>query len=159
MYLESKYRTLTSILKKQHINNLVGIEACFMLLSYADKINQACAKKLGEHQLSESRFMILTLLLEYDVLSSKKIATLCGVTKPTMTSLIHSLLKDELVYKNKTSQDGRQVDIKLTEKGKKLIMNLFQDHISWIESITKQFSVLELETLTNLLNKITVSKN
>ncbi|WP_239373755.1 MarR family winged helix-turn-helix transcriptional regulator [Snodgrassella gandavensis] len=159
MKLEKKYTSLASIIKKHNVANTLAVEACFSLLSSGNRIDKECAKQLGNYQLSEGRFMVLVLLFEYKVLSPQEIAALSGVTKPTITSFIHSLVKDELVNKTDAPSDGRKIDLTLTEKGKNLISKIFKEHSLWIVGITKNLTDSEMETFICILNKISHHKH
>lgn len=154
MDLEKKYKSLATIINKDGLANKLAVEACFSLLSAANRIDKECASRLGDYQLSEGRFMVLVLLLEYKVLSSQEIATLSGVTKPTMTTFISSLSKEGLVNKMEKRSDGRKIDITLTEKGQELITKIFKSHSLWITNITKNLTDSEMEKLIFLINRM-----
>lgn len=154
MKLEKKYSSLTNIIEKHKIANISAVKTCFSLLSAANNIDKACAKRLGVYQLSESRFMILALLFEYNTLSPLTIAKLIGVTKPTITSLIISLQKEGLIQRKNVPEDGRKYIISLTEQGEKLIKIVFHQHSRWIANITKNITNSEMETLIFILDKI-----
>lgn len=154
MELEKKYSSLTQLIKKHKQADISAVETCFSLLSTANNIDKACAKRLGGYQLSESRFMILALLFEYNALSPLTITELIGVTKPTITSLILSLQKEGLIKRNNVPEDGRKYKISLTEQGEKLIKTVFHQHSLWIANITKNITNSEMETLICILDKI-----
>lgn len=158
MKLEKKYKSLANIIKKHGVANLLAVETCFSLLSTGNKIDRECAQRLGSFQLSEGRFMVLVLLFEYKVLTPQEIATLSGVTKPTISTFISSLLKDGLINKTAAYADGRKVDISLTEKGQNLISKIFKKHSLWIANITENLTESEMKTLNFLLNKISPQK-
>ena len=154
MDLERKYSALMEIIRKHKITDIDTVETCFYLLSAGKKIDKKCADRLGKHQLSEGRFMILALLLEYKVLSPQEIAKLSGVTKATMTSLISSLSSDNLIKKTTAPTDGRKFEITLTLKGEALINEVFKSHSVWISGITKNLTNPEMKQLIQLLKKI-----
>lgn len=154
MNLGKRYNSLRNIIQKSKEVDITAITACFTLLSVSNKIDQECAERLSKYQLSESRFIILALLFEYESLMPIEIANLTGVTKPTITSLITSLVKDNLINKIHVPSDHRKFQIALTEKGRNLIQRVFKEHSYWIASITKNLTNSEMEYLTNILNKI-----
>lgn len=154
MKLEKKYTSLASIIKKHKVANISAVEACFSILSTGKKIDKQCSERLSDFGLSEGRFMVLVLLFEYKMLTPQEIATLSGVTKPTITSLINSLVKDALVNKTDAPVDGRKINITLTHKGQVLIHKIFKDHSRWIASITQNLTDSEIETLIGILNKM-----
>lgn len=154
MNLEKKYKSLAKIINKDNLANKLAVDACFSLLSAANKIDKECASRLGDYQLSEGRFMVLVLLLEYEVLSPQEIAKLSGVTKPTITMFISSLLKKGLINKTEAESDGRKMNITLTEDGRELITKLFKSHSQWITNITNKLTNSEMENLIFLLNKM-----
>ncbi|NUF27678.1 MULTISPECIES: MarR family winged helix-turn-helix transcriptional regulator [Gilliamella] len=159
MKLEKKYISLARIIKKHKAANILSVEACFSILSTGMRIDKECAKRLSDYQLSEGRFMVLVLLFEHKVLSPQEIATLSGVTKPTITSFIHSLVKEKLVNKTEDITDGRKIDITLTKKGQDLIHRIFKEHSLWIANITKNLTDSEIKTLVCILNKMSQLKD
>lgn len=152
--LEKKYSSLINIIKKYGIVDLTAVKACFSLLSAGDRIDRECAERLGIYQLSESRFMILTLLFDHEILSPLEMAKLTGVTKPTITSLITSLEKDGLIKRSSVPSDGRKLEITLTEEGRELIEKLFMEHSQWIANITRNLTDMEMEALVQILDKM-----
>lgn len=154
MKLEKKYSSLINIIKKHGVADITAVKACFSLLSAGNRIDRECAKRLGIYQLSESRFMILTLLFDYEMLSPLEIAKLSGVTKPTITSLITSLEKDGLIKRSSVPSDGRKLEITLTEEGRELIQKLFMEHSQWIANITRNLTDMEMEVLVQILDKM-----
>lgn len=154
MNLGKRYNSLRNIIKKSEEINITAITACFTLLSASNKIDEECAKRLRLYQLSESRFIILALLLEYESLIPLEIANLTGVTKPTITSLITSLEKDNLINKIPVPSDQRKSKIVLTEQGRYLIQEALKEHSRWIANITKNLTNYEKEYLIHILNKM-----
>ncbi|MFK8258382.1 MarR family winged helix-turn-helix transcriptional regulator [Erwinia sp. AnSW2-5] len=154
MKLEKKYSSLTNIIKKRGVIDIDAVNACFKLLSAGNRIDKECAQRLGLHQLSEGRFMVLALLSEYEVLSPLEIANFSGVTKPTITSLIASLERECLIKRNNVPTDGRKIEISLTGEGSDLINKIFEEHSHWIVNITKNLTESEMKTLVSILDKM-----
>lgn len=157
MKLETKYHSLMNIIEKHKVGDATALSACFSLLSAGNKIDKACATRLAVHQLSESRFLLLTLLFEYGALSPLALAQLSGVTKPTITSLTTALEKEGLIIRSDVAEDGRKFEISLTEAGRTLIGVVFQDHSRWITRITQNLSQQEMNLLVGLLDKMFVN--
>lgn len=152
--LEKKYLTLIDLVKHQDPHHAKKIAICLHVLSAANRIDKSCGDKLSHYNLSEGRFLILALLIQYDHLSPLEIAHHCGVTKATISALLQSLIKDQFINKALDPQDGRKQIITLTKTGRQLISQLFSIHTKWIEQLTDNFSQGEAEQLTQLLTKL-----
>lgn len=70
-----------------------------------------------DEPMSTSKVQLLRLLGTQGAQTSGQIARFIGVSRPAVTQLIDSLVKDRLVSRRATPQDRRKVAIKLTKRG------------------------------------------
>ena len=80
---------------------------------------------LSQNNLSFSTFTILWITWIRGPQEFKELALDCGVSKGTMTGLIKSLTKNDLVSRNAHATDGRRLMIKITPTGRSLIKKVF----------------------------------
>lgn len=114
---------------------------------------------LSHYNLSPGRFTILNMLVmdkELKLMPSE-IAQRVGVTQATMSGLISSLEKAELVTKISHERDGRAYYIQATEKGYNTVKEILPQ---WMPMVTKFWSQLEAEereTFSQTLHKLAMA--
>jgi DNA-binding MarR family transcriptional regulator len=149
--LGTKYSTLLDIVGDLKPVGIDKVKLCLELLSVANAIDKTCADKLSYYKLSESRFLLLSILSKHKSLSPQELTHLSGVSKATMTQLITTLHKDNFIEKKLLPEDGRSYSITLTSHGEEIIDEIFSAHIYWIESITLGLDKKEIASLRNIL--------
>lgn len=88
--------------------------------------------------------------------TSKQISDELNVSSARMTILLKKLEKDNIIVKEKSQEDAREINIKLTEHGIKKAQELTNSVNNCIE---KLLDIFGLEELIDLLNKMNVFKN
>lgn len=152
--LAQKHTTFIELIQAKDPECLEKIILCMKLLATTDAIDKSCAAKLDCHQLSESRLLLLTLLNEKGALTPQMAAELCGVTKATMTQQINTLFKDRLIDKQAVEEDRRKYLLMITDKGQQVIAKALAEHTRWIETVTSSLDSIEMNQLSNILEKI-----
>lgn len=131
------------------------MRTCFELLSVSAAIDRDCAARLGEHDLSEGKFVLLFLLDgEKDGLSPHELAEQAGVTRGTVTGLLDGLERSGFVRRGSNEIDRRKLTVRLTASGAALAKGLTGEHGRWIGALFSDLSATERETLRNLLAKV-----
>ncbi|MDO5643292.1 MAG: MarR family transcriptional regulator [Paracoccus sp. (in: a-proteobacteria)] len=152
MNLDRKYLALMGAAAPEQADEL---RICFELLSLASAIDRDCARRLAPHQLSESRFLLLSLLRsDPDGLAPHLLAARAGVTRATMTGLLDGMAKDGLLDRSHDSADRRRIIIRLTPEGRGLADQLCDEHQGWIASLAGGLSTADRTALRQLLGRI-----
>lgn len=152
--LAQKHTMFIDLIREKSPENLDKIILCMQLLSTTDAIDKLCAEKLDDHQLSESRLLLLTLLNEKGALTPQAAAEYCGVTKATMTQQINTLFKDQLIDKHSVEEDRRKYLLMITDKGQDVLAKALVEHTAWIETVTDSLTHVEMNQLREILTKI-----
>ncbi|MGE5084942.1 MAG: MarR family winged helix-turn-helix transcriptional regulator [Bacillota bacterium] len=106
----------------------------------------------AQYQLSPGRYTLLILLRKApNGLMPSELAQKVGVTQATISGLINSLEKAELVARETHSKDGRAFVIKLTTKGHSLIKSLAPEYYSRLKDFWGEFSASEKAQLKSSL--------
>ena len=130
-------------------------------LSLSSKIREAgnafLIKKLKEHKLDSlapSHGDILAVLYKYEKLTMKEIAEKIHRTKATVTVLVDKLEKENLVKREKSTQDCRSTYIVLTQKSIDLkpVFEKIADELN--SMLYKGFTKDEAKQLDLLLEKM-----
>lgn len=121
---------------------------CFIkLMRASDSVNATIVKQIQAGGLTESQFGILESLLHLGPLTQHQIAQKILKSGGNITLVIDNLCKYDLIIKEKRSEDRRCFWISLSEKGRRLIEELFPEHV---KSITQRMSVLNADEQAEL---------
>lgn len=134
-------------------------EAFLHLLRAGDEAFRAVESHLATHRISQGRFMVLMLL--FDKLTQcahsrtpAELADMSGVTRATMTGLVDTLERDQLVKREPDPKDGRMMSVTLTAKGAALIESILPEHFKRMTALLQPLNQAERRTLAQLLAKI-----
>jgi DNA-binding MarR family transcriptional regulator len=104
-------------------------------------------------QCSATRGFILSALRDGTVLNQNQIATLLCIDRTVVHRAIKSLTQEGLVSEHK-AKSGRAILVQLTAKGRKYRERLIEARESADESVRRQMTSEERETLLRLLNLV-----
>jgi DNA-binding MarR family transcriptional regulator len=107
-------------------------------------------------QCSATRGFILSTLRGGATLNQNQIATLLGFDRTVVHRVIKSLAREGLVSEHK-AKSGRAIRVQLTAKGRKYRERLIEARESADESVRRQMTVEERETLLRLLKLVAES--
>ena len=111
-------------------------------------------KKLERRtRCSATRGFILSTLRGGTTLNSNQIATLLGIDRTVVHRAIKSLAKEELVSEHR-AKSGRAIRVQLTAKGRKYRERLIKARVTADESVRRQMTSEERETLLRLLKLV-----
>ncbi len=127
----------------------------FLFSKVASEIEKGMENYLAPHNLSSGRFTILALLNEEsEGLMPSDLSNRTGVTQATMSGLIASLEKAELVRREAHKSDARSSIIKITEKGEGVLKQIFPQWSPQVSAFWKIITPEERIALTAILEKI-----
>ena len=104
-------------------------------------------------QCSATRGFILSTLRGGTALNSNQIATLLGLDRTVVHRAIKSLAKEGLVSEHR-AKSGRAILVQLTAKGRKYRERLIEARETADESVRRQMTSEERETLLRLLKHV-----
>jgi DNA-binding MarR family transcriptional regulator len=104
-------------------------------------------------QCSATRGFILSTLRGGTTLNQNQIATLLGIDRTVVHRAIKSLAKEGLVSEHR-AKSGRAIQVQLTAKGRKYRERLIEARVTADESVRRQMTSEERETLLRLLKLI-----
>lgn len=112
----------------------------------------------SRYNLSSGRFNLMLLLQHApNGLMPSELAQRVGVTQATISGLINSLEKAELVQRNTHEKDGRSFVIVLTNKGRSLCEEILPQYYSRITAFWSPFNQNEKNTLNEILERMMAS--
>src|SRR5580704_2495340 len=102
---------------------------------------------------SATRGFILSTLREGTELNSNQIATLLAMDRTVVHRAIKTLAKEGLVSEHR-AKSGRAIQLQLTAKGRKYRERLIKARVTADESVRRQMTSEERETLLRLLKLV-----
>ncbi|AFY00321.1 MarR family winged helix-turn-helix transcriptional regulator [Bdellovibrio bacteriovorus] len=112
-------------------------------------------KFFSQYSLSSGRFTLMILLNKYvDGLMPSELAQMVGVTQATISGLINSLEKSEIVQRTTHEKDGRSYVIKLTEKGKKQTGEILPEYQTRINKFWSEFPSQEKDQINGYFERL-----
>lgn len=97
---------------------------------------------LAEYQLSWGGLTILWVLWVWGDMPTSRLADECGLAKGTLTGMLTTLEKRDLVARHRVAEDKRKVMVRLTEAGDDTISELFPKfngfELEMVAGLTKQ---------------------
>ena len=124
------------------------------LMRATESVTARAHRQLSTFGLSFSQFGVLEALYHRGPMSQSEIGQKILRSSGNMTMVIDNLEKRQLVKRERSQVDRRFFIIHLTEKGRKLISEIFPSHA---REITREFDVLtasEQQTLGRLCKKL-----
>ncbi|MGL4859245.1 MAG: MarR family winged helix-turn-helix transcriptional regulator [Enterobacteriaceae bacterium] len=153
--LEQKHIALLKEAQRHNLPHTDNMLRCFEVLALASAIDKDCQTRLGEHGLSEGRFVLLFLLhAEAEGLTPAELSERAGVTRSTITGLLDGLAKEGFLERKADPQDRRKIMVRLTAQGRILTEQLFEQHSRWIASLFADFSPQDKALLSALLLRV-----
>ena len=137
-------------------------EVFLHLLRTGDEAFRAIETHLAQHDITQGRFGVLMALWGgcrragcAMSLSPAELAERTGVTRATITGLVDTLERDDLVTRTPDLADRRMMSVRITPKGERLLMRILPSHFQRMAWLMKPLDEDERRTMVRLLNKIT----
>lgn len=135
--------------KKEHL---------FIIFENLIKIKSECSCRIfsecGLSDITVKQVGYLKAIDEYGEVTFSRLAKITNNSKPTITEMINKFVKMECVYREKCSDDGRVVYIRLTEKGQMIARAEEKALMKVIEKILDSLDETEIDTLIRVLENV-----
>jgi len=133
-----------------------AVESFLTLVNVAGEALTAVDHYLSGHGMSRGRFMVMGVLARETpkAMCPSDLAAVCGVTRATITGLIDSLERDNMVMRQQSAGDHRMMHIRLTDEGRRFLDKVMPDYYRRVGQITVQLSQSEKAGMHAALGKI-----
>jgi len=135
--IEKHFEYIANYLWQQSINNIDSI------LSNEEK-----------KQFNITDYYYLTTIYNMDNPNLGEVAEKLKLTKPAISALVKRLIKNELIEKIQSNEDGRIYYLKITEKGIKIIEGDNAFYSQFTDLISEIISKNQLKELDCLLDEV-----
>jgi DNA-binding MarR family transcriptional regulator len=125
------------------------------------RVTRRLRAQRGEADLSVGQFGVLTALLQHGDMSPGALATHEHIKPPSMTRTVNGLAELGLVVKAEHPTDGRQVVVRLTEDGRREVVETRRRRDAWLAQQLAALTSEEREVLaraSDLLTRIASSR-
>lgn len=126
----------------------IALARCYSTFS------RAVACKVQEYGLTTPQFGILEALHHLGPLSLGELAEKLLVTGGNVTYVMDRLEDQGLVLRERSPEDRRIIQAKLTKEGKALIADVFPGHGDYVERLASHLDETEQEQMRALLKKL-----
>ncbi len=116
--------------------------------------NKMDREVLADYGLSWTSFSMLYDLWIEESIETKKLAELAGVTKPTVTNITKTLERKELCYRKTGVRDRRMTYVTITDKGRRVMEDLYPKFHKGEAQIVSILSVAEQKQVSALIRKV-----
>ena len=127
------------------------------LVHHADKeILKSQQAALAELNVSQTQALFIIYLGYYadKVNYQYMLESSFGLTNPTVTASLKSLVAKNIIYRQQDEKDGRYYQLHLTEYGKTLVDPCADAFLESNEELTKKLTAEEIHQLVELLGKL-----
>ncbi|MDZ4756391.1 MAG: MarR family transcriptional regulator [Phycisphaerae bacterium] len=131
-----------------------ALDAYIALMRAAQAVTERVHVPLREHDLTVGQFAVLEAILHKGPLPSGTIARTILISAGNCTTIVDNLETRELVVRERSDVDRRQVTVRLTPEGKKLVTGIFPGHVERLTGEFGRLSVREQEELRRLCKKL-----
>ncbi len=111
-------------------------------------------KKIREAGLSFHNLIIMNHLFINPNANQSDLADLMSVSKPTVSSIVDTLVRKGLVVRNVPDSDRRKTTLNLTAAGVDLVKSIRDEAVSSFSKILERLSDVEVENLNSIMRKI-----
>jgi len=141
-------------LPEQDVEFMMKFSGMMLLLHRVVVVGDAYFQSMGT---AKGRFLILTRLLLSDSSSGDSISDLLPfypISYAAMSGVLDTLEKDDMIERCANLEDRRRVNIRLSEKGRKFIIDFFPTHVENVKKISSGLQGDEVAQMFGSLEKI-----
>ncbi|WP_374077203.1 MarR family winged helix-turn-helix transcriptional regulator [Bdellovibrio bacteriovorus] len=128
------------------------------LLRVAAQLEASLKVHCDTEDITTAQFQALSALKRLDPqgLSAKEIMDATVLTSGSVTSMIDQLIKKKLVQRQTSEEDRRQIQIRLTALGHRVIEKVLKLRTQELKDYGKLYSATELKHLSELLKRMSL---
>ncbi|MCS3870202.1 MarR family 2-MHQ and catechol resistance regulon transcriptional repressor [Chryseobacterium ginsenosidimutans] len=144
--------------KQNNISEL-ALELGLAMGEMKNRLRQKIQAKINEYDptLSFELIEILGLLSRNDGINQQEIGNKVSKDKSSITYLINSLVKRELVQRVENKEDRRNKQIFLTDKGKQIVETVYPWALELYKKAAGDFNQTEIKNALLLAKKMTTN--
>jgi MarR family transcriptional regulator, 2-MHQ and catechol-resistance regulon repressor len=142
------------ILHKGPLREVRALDAYVKLMRAANCVTAKVHRHLGNRNLTVGQLGVLDALHHLGPLSLRQLAGKNLMSPSNITMVVDNLEKRGLVERRRESPDRRIVEVRMTQKGTELFLELFPTHVTGIVEEMAALTESEQEELSRLCKKL-----
>lgn len=123
----------------------------------ADAIAQFCRLQMNikrDIPIRPSEMGALIFTQRYNApLTPLMLSSFFKISKPSVTSMVNSLIKRDYLIKTPSSTDGRSYTVSITDKGTELVESTYNEYFRTMELLKKKMGCKEFNLFIELIQK------
>lgn len=139
---------------RSHSLNSAALDAYAKLMRAADAVTSRIYRHLDDSGLTVSQFGVLEALYQLGPQCQKDLANKILKTSGNLTMVIDNLEKQGLVKREQDPSDRRVWNVHLTERGRRLIAQVFPKHATLVAEEMAILKPTEQATLAKLCQRL-----
>jgi len=139
---------------KAPLEQIQALEAYVKLNRALETVNARLNAGLAETDLTPRQLGVLEALLHLGPMCQRELGRKLLRGDPNMTAMLEGLERDGLVSRLRRPQDRRQIEVTLTEEGRRRIERVFPLHAQTMARVMGVLSPPELAELGRLCRKL-----
>ena len=151
-----KYDTLQRFADRYAEMDVSAVQSFLTLLRVASDVIENLDACLARHDLLQGRWWVLILLMREENLTASPsvLADKAGVTRATMTGLLDSLERSNLIERIPNPEDRRMLSVMLTKKGQQRLDAVMPDYYARVAQVMQGLSEKDRSLLMEMLQKV-----
>ena len=131
------------------------LKALLVLSRTVEHVLEDRTVRTADVELSRSKLQIVRLLGQRGSQTATQIARFLGVSKPAVTQIVDSLVRQRIVVRRRTREDRRGVALLLTDKGRGLFRKIRSEQRHLVRNATRLLGGGDADRWIRLLHDIT----
>lgn len=111
-------------------------------------------EELDIGRMTDRQFKYLRMIADHGSMRASDLAKAFNLSRPTMTEVMNKFEKAGFITKSRCHDDGRVINIVLTERGSLIAKTNVLESQKAVEKIFSRLEPSEIETLQTLFDKI-----
>jgi DNA-binding MarR family transcriptional regulator len=103
----------------------------------------------ADHELGDSQFVVLALLLRDGPMSPGRLAEIERVTAPSMNRTVNCLVDAGYAERSPAPDDGRRVTVSVTAAGRRVVQETRRQRSAWLSLRLAELTAEERATLAD----------
>ncbi len=131
------------------------LKVLFAQARTVEQVLTTSAAGAADRPVSPSKLPILGLLLQRGHQTATQLALFLGVSKPAVTQIVDSMVRDRLVTRRRAGKDRREVELRLTPQGRTAIQRVRNRQRHTLRNALRTFPARRAEQWNTMLREIT----
>lgn len=125
-----------------------------VLLRARESVMSRFRPMLNAHGISEQQWRVMRVLAEEGVLDATEISERACIFASSLSRIIKTLEKQAVLVRERNIQDGRRVQLRLTDKGHQIVSEITPESLAIYADLEEKFGTQQVASLIGMLNEL-----